>query len=420
MENNIKKSLDSIDVPLDKLDDAILKGIHSQQKKRKFPIKKGMLMILASGVLILCSGFISPKVATVLANVPLIGFMYSIEEHDAGLYDALSDDNKVVLNETVTSSGIPFTIEEVVYDGARLNIIFTMPEYGDVYPLTILVDGERINNSESLRELDGDGVFRGLWEIQATEPLPEAFDLTIKIHQIDHTKGDWQFTTPIQKVNNESKELAAGQKGIVDDIEFTMESVVTSTTMTMVEVRFNEDYNKLFSENRAIHPTFVDQNNNPLAVLNASGSGDENGLVYKYLLNPLADDVTNIQLIYYFIPNLNNQIEMKEPIPKHLPQRISLGEAGYLIISNIANDGIESTMTLTVESDIPFDHNFTPGFVDIRNTEGESLVTDYIHAVAPNEYKLTYQNNVGKAYIHTRQLPQIQVEETAKVMIPIQ
>lgn len=420
MENNIKKTLDSIDVPLDKLDEAILKGIHSQKKKRKIPIKKGLLTMLASSVLILCSGFISPKVANVLANVPLIGFMYSIEEYDAGLHEALSDENKVVLNETVTSSGIPFTIEEIVYDGARLNVIFTMPEYGDVYPLTILVDGERINNSEGLRELEGDGGFRGLWEIQATEPLPEAFDLTIKIHQIGRTKGDWQFTTPIQKVNNRSKELAAGQKGIVDGIEFTVESVVTSTTMTMVEVRFNEDYNKLFSENRAIHPTFVDQNNNPLAVLNMSGSGDEKGLLYKYLLDPLADDVTDIQLIYYFIPNLNDQTEMKESLTKHFPQQISLGEAGHLVISNIENDGIESTMTLTIESDFPFDHNFTPGFVDIRNTEGESLVTDYIHAVGPNEYELTYQNNVVKAYIHTRQLPQIEVEETAKVMIPVQ
>lgn len=420
MENNIKTALESIDVPLDKLDEAILKGMHAQKKKRKFPIKKGILTMLASGVLILCSGFISPKMADVLANVPLIGFMYSIEEYDAGLYEALSDENKVVLNETVTSSGIPFTIEEIVYDGSRLNIIFTMPEFGDVYPLTILVDGEIINNSESLRELEGDGVFRGLWEIQATEPLPEAFDLTIKIHQIGLTKGDWQFTTPIQKVNNDSKELAAGQKGVVDGIDFTVESIVTSTTMTMAEVRFNEDFNKLFSENRAIHPTFVDQNNNPLAVLNISGSGDENGLVYKYLLDPLADDVTDIQLMYYFIPNLNDQIEMKESLTKHFPQRISLGEGGHLVISNIANDGVVTTMTLTVESDIPFDHNFTPGFVDIRNTEGESLVTDYIHAVGPNKYELSYQNNVGKAYIHTRQLPLIEVEETAKVMISIQ
>lgn len=420
MENNIKKALESIDVPLDKLDEAILKGIHSQKKKRKFPIKKGILTMLASCLLILCSGFISSKMAGVLANVPLIGFMYSIEEYDVGLYEALSDENKVVLNETVTSSGIPFTIEEIVYDGARLNVIFTMPEYGDVHPLTILVDGEIINNDESLRELEGDGVFRGLWEIQATEPLPEAFDLTIKIHQIGRTKGDWQFTTPIQMVNNDRKELAAGQKGIVDGIGFTVESVVTSTTMTMVEVRFNEDYNKLFSENRAIHPTFVDQNNNPLAVLNISGSGNENGLVYKYLLNPLADDVTDIQLIYYFISNLNDQIEIKKPLTKHFPQRISLGEAGHLVISNIANDGIKSIMTITIESDFPFDYNFTPGFVDIRNAGGESLVTDYIHAVGPNEYELTYQNNVGKPYIHTRQLPLIEVEKTAKVMIPIQ
>ena len=60
-----------------------------------------------------------------------------------------------------------------MYDGHRMNVIFSMPTYEDVYPLTILVDGEIINTGESLRTLDEGEVYRGLWEITLTEELPD-------------------------------------------------------------------------------------------------------------------------------------------------------------------------------------------------------------------------------------------------------
>lgn len=149
MENNIKKTIDDIGVPLEKLDQAIEKGMLHKKKKRKNPFTMAMISAVATGALVLGYGFISPKMAKVLADVPLIGFMYDIEEHDKGLYTALSDDNKVILNETVTSNGIAITVEEIVYDGARLNVIFSMPTYKDVSPLTIFVDGEKVNSGKA-------------------------------------------------------------------------------------------------------------------------------------------------------------------------------------------------------------------------------------------------------------------------------
>ena len=139
MENNIKRAIDEMDVPLDKLDQAVERGIAMKKKKRRNPFMIAAVSVAATGALILSSGFISPKVANVLADVPLIGFMYDIEKHDEGLSVALSDENKVVLHETVTSNGVSITIEEIVYDGHRMNVIFSMPTYEDVYPLTILV-----------------------------------------------------------------------------------------------------------------------------------------------------------------------------------------------------------------------------------------------------------------------------------------
>lgn len=74
----------------------------------------------------------------------------------------------MVLNKTVTNNGVSITFEEIVYTGARLNLLFSMPEYQDIDPLAIYVDGEKLNTEESLRVLQAEDGFRGLWTIHIT------------------------------------------------------------------------------------------------------------------------------------------------------------------------------------------------------------------------------------------------------------
>ena len=60
MENNIKRVIDEMDVPLDKLDQAVERGIAMKKKKRKNPLMIAAVSVAATGSLILSSGFISP------------------------------------------------------------------------------------------------------------------------------------------------------------------------------------------------------------------------------------------------------------------------------------------------------------------------------------------------------------------------
>ena len=420
MENNIKKTIDDIDVPLEKLNQVIEKGMQHKKKRRKNPFAIAMIAVVATGGLVLGSGFISPKIANVLADVPLIGFMYDIAEHDKGLYTALSDDNKVILNETVTSNGIAITVEEIVYDGARLNVIFSMPTYKDVSPLTIYVDGKMVNSGESLRTLEEEGVYRGLWEVRIEEELPDSFDLTIKIQEIDLTRGEWVFSTPIQKVNNNSRSLVAGQSGKVDSIPFTVESVETSTTTTEVKVKFDSEMDKLFSKERVIQATITDQNGTPLTLLNQSGSGDNKGIIYTYLLEPLHEDISELKMFYYFMPTYHERKDILVPLADTLPQRISQGEMGDIVITDVSHKESKATLTLYVDSDFPYSNSLTPNVFHVTDEAGESLITDYIHAIGPNEYQLTFQTNAGKPYVHTlASIPVMEVEPSAIVTIPV-
>lgn len=419
MENNIKKTIDEIEVPLDKLDQAIARGVQVQREKRRNPIIVTAIIAAAVVTLILSSGFISPKMGSVLADVPIIGFMFKVEDHDKGLQTALSDDNKVTLNETVTSNGISITVEEIVYDGARINVIFSMPEFREVYPLSVYVNGEWINTGESLKILQKENPYRGLWEIRFKEELPDEFDLTIKMHQIDQTQGEWIFDTPIKKVSNDSRSLQAGQSGEISGISFVVDSVETSTTTTEVKVKFDTPMQELFSEEGILHATITDQHGTPMNVLDRSGSGTEKEAVYTYLMEPLNDKISKLNIIYYFFPFYHEREDILVPLADTFPQTISQGEMGDIIIKEVQQLGNEAILTFKVESDFPYDESFTPNFLDIITKAGESLTSDFTKAIGPNEYQLKFQTNAGEPYVHTVTAPFMEVESSAIVTIPI-
>ncbi|MFB7159607.1 DUF4179 domain-containing protein [Lysinibacillus sp. NPDC056232] len=417
MENNIKEVINNIDVPVEKLDQAIEKGMRPEKQKSKKVWKTAIVSSIASVALILGSGFISPKMANVLADVPLIGFMYNIVEYDKGLQTALSDENKVKLNKTVTSNGIAITVEEIVYDGTRLNVIFSMPEYMDIAPGFLYVNGRELNTGESLRVLEDQDGFRGLWEFPINEELPDEFDLTLKFLQVGSTEGEWVFSTPIKKVKNDSHKLVAGQSGKVNDIPFGVESVEASTTSTKIKVKFAATMDKLFSEKAGVEATIMDQNGTPLTVLHQSGSGDDKSTTYMYLVEPLNKNITEIKIAYYFRPFGAEIKDVIVPLADTLPQRISQGEMGDLVITDVTNQGQEATLSFYVDSDFPYNENLIP--IDVKSESGESLITEYAHAKGPNKFQVSYQTNAGKPIIHILETPYMEVESSAIVTIPV-
>ncbi|WP_431028214.1 DUF4179 domain-containing protein [Lysinibacillus sp. LZ02] len=419
MENNIKKVIEDIEVPLQKLDEAIQNGMQAP-KKRRNPLILTALFTTATVGVILGSGFVSPKVANVLADVPLIGFMYEIEKHDEGLSIALSDDNKVVLNETVTSNGVSITLEEIVYDGHRLNVIFSMPTYEEVYPLTVLVDGEMINTGEGLRTLAEGEVYRGLWDIHFEGELPDTFELTIKMHQIGDTKGEWIFTAPVKKVENDSVVLQAGQTGVIDGIPYTVENVVVSTTSTKIDVMFEKWLDELALREGALAVTITDQTGTPLQKLDQRGSGTDDGMVYTYLVEPLEKDVTEIQLRHYFIPfTFREGEEIIEELADTLPQIIPQGEMGDIVITNVEQRETEAILTFHSTSNFSFDDSFIPNRLDIVNEAHESIITEYPKAIGPNEYEMTFQLVPGKIFVQAMPISKIEIEPSAIVTIPV-
>ena len=417
MENNIKKAMEHIEVPLDKLDEAILNGVKVSTKQQQKPLRKIALGLIATIFVVLVSGYFSSTMARVLATVPILGdFYYNIEQQDKGLQIALSDANKVELNESVTSSDITVTFEEIVFDGERMHVIFSMDEYRDIYPLNIFVDGILVNQSESLRELESDTGYRGLWEFEFEEELPEAFDLTIQIRYIRGVEGNWQVTTPIQKVTNNEKVIVTNQQGQVDDIVYEVTEFKISDTSTVLKVRFFEDFMKTAVSNERLTATITNQFGVPLNVVDFNMLAEENATVYKYILEPL-DDVQTVAVQFYYEPSIVERKEIKKALSQKLPQRISFGKMGELVVTDVVKQGNSHTLQFRVESAFAFDYYFTQSNVDVQNRAGESLVIDYVHAVGPNEYELTYQAVGGDVYVSMLKIPELKVLERFELMV---
>lgn len=411
MENNIKKAIEQIDVPFDKLDVAIVNGVQANVKKRPKRMEKIVLGLAATMILVLLSGYISPLMARVLATVPIIGNLYyDIEQQDIGLQLALSDANKIVLNESVTSSDITVTFEEIVFDGERMHVIFSMDEYRDIYPLYIYVDGKLVNQAEGLRELESDTGYRGLWELDFEEELPDAFEVNIQIRYIEGIKGDWQITTPIQKVANNEKTIATNHQGQVDGIEYEVTELKITDTSTVLKMRFAADFTTMLMGEQRLKATITDQQGMPLKVLDFNTGGESDAPEFKYIIEPLANDVSKMVVQLYYEPLIYERKEINKRLSKTLPQRISFGEMGELVVTDIVEKDHLHTLTFKVESSFTFDYDFNPS-LHVQNRAGESLVTEYVHAVGPNEYELTYQDTGGDVYISLLEMPKLEVLE---------
>lgn len=417
MVKEIKQAIDEIEVPVEKLDGAIAKGIkQGKPKKRRYstPIFASVAII----GLILCSGFVSSKMANVLANMPFIGFMYKIEEHDVGLHVAMMDENKVTLNQVLESNGVAITIEDIVYDGTRIVFTYTYDIKGHdlIYPLTIKVDGEEINFSHSLRELEAENGFRGLTEVIPVEKLPDSFHLEVSIYQIGNTEGRWVFSTDITKVNNQSKELVVGQEGMIDGVHYTVEKAEVSKTGTTIEIVFDPSKMfKLYSTEKFIQFNFTDQKGMPIKILYSSGTDN----VFQFILAPITDEVTEIHVLPYFFPTTIELIEIIEELKGTFPQVVSQGEMGDIVITNVEKVGNEYKMTFHSTSNFPFDAGFIPNYLDVIDESGNILITDYPKAIGPNEYEQKFQAISGKLFIKTIKLPKMEIEESAKTVIPI-
>lgn len=425
MSKDIKKSIDSIQVPFHKLDKAIEDGLRAGQKQPKR--KKVITLLLSSAAsfgLIIGSGFISPTMASVLAKVPILDSIFT-SVGDKGLQVAINDENAIQLNKTLTSNGVSLTIQNVLYDGSRLVFSYLQETEEEIYPLNIEINGQVINFSENMTgENLPNGQYSGLIQIKPTTPLPNEFDLSVAIHQIGDTKGDWHFETPVIKTNNNSIELPTGQTAELDGISYEVKKFESTNSAVNLEILYEGTAEEIFNERQILQLHLLDQDGNLIQMIDASGSGDDESILYEYLFAPLSKDATSLTISPFFMPTPEKREYITATLEeKNLPLTISQGEMGDIIITKIEKESDKYALYFESTSSFPFGTNFEINQLSVEDTDGNDLIADrgYPTLIGKNKYKMYYNKpEIGQDIIlKTRELQYMHLKQEAQITVEV-
>ncbi|MDQ0063934.1 DUF4179 domain-containing protein [Paenibacillus harenae] len=186
----------------------------SLKKRNRLPRKAavGVTAAVASLALLVGSSFVSPTIAGALTNTPLIGSVFEMVG-DAGLQLSGQKGIATKLNQAAEDKGIRMTVTDVLYDGIRLAIGYTIEAEHFVTPS----NAEMLINGEPVETLLGGGgssevgnnQYTGYLDYEADGTLPDQFELTLKLKGIQHysndtgwqtTKGSWNFRLPVSKL----------------------------------------------------------------------------------------------------------------------------------------------------------------------------------------------------------------------------
>ncbi|MEQ6353827.1 DUF4179 domain-containing protein [Lysinibacillus sp. M3] len=127
-KDNFNRSIDNINVPVEKLKAREKTAIFQAKKKRKVGRTTKQSILVACGLCIslLGSGFVSTGMAEALSNIPLIGPIYK-DFRDIASDKIEHDQLTTVIDKQDSKNGLTMTVKEAAYDGSRLivTVVYT-------------------------------------------------------------------------------------------------------------------------------------------------------------------------------------------------------------------------------------------------------------------------------------------------------
>ncbi|MEY8350159.1 DUF4179 domain-containing protein [Bacillus cereus] len=213
-----RDEVNKVDIPKEELNMAIQKGIaraKAEKPVKKIYKKRRIALLTAASICIgvLGSGFVFPQMTRVLADVPLVGKVYSYFHDSIG--QNLSASKLVTeLNQQAVSNGISVTMNSVYYDGGRIGITFKVDNPEEVfiknnsgrdfyYDFKLFDGSEKWGRAASFDgKITKDGWLGNIHIDYPEKELPPNTTLPITITSIGDTKGIWKFDIPVQQIEN--------------------------------------------------------------------------------------------------------------------------------------------------------------------------------------------------------------------------
>lgn len=248
-EISIKSSIDTIHLPMQKLDQIIDNALFNQpiQKKKS---KKRIYKVSAAALLFIgittTSMIASPTFANFASNIPVIGNVFDyfeVNHNDFESYARFSE--SVALSQS--SKGIDIIIDQAVYDGTNLILSFVLKSeepLGETIQFTGLpqIRGAEVSNASVKYEYVENMGYVGLLTITPDKGKDEAqayisWEPATIITQTKEIKGNWNFEFWVSQISGEP--IVLNEKVTEDGVTVHLREV------TITDVSVNVDYQQL-------------------------------------------------------------------------------------------------------------------------------------------------------------------------------
>ncbi|CAH2717353.1 hypothetical protein BACCIP111895_04545 [Neobacillus rhizosphaerae] len=232
-KKSFQEAFEMINVPKEDVINAIRSGMdRAHLNERKKSIKK-ILWSTAAATILVSSSFISPSLSKVMAEVPLLGNVYTTFNDAIGR--SLESKSLITeLNKSASFNGIDVSITNAYYDGGVVGVTFNVKgnmkveKNGKLVGFYQIFDGkDDISDSKELVYMEpSENGYVG--HIQLSYPqtqLPSNTTFPLEFKKIGEQEGSWKFDVPIKqlpyvikKVDKESIQDIAGVKVHFDSV----------------------------------------------------------------------------------------------------------------------------------------------------------------------------------------------------------
>lgn len=276
--------------------------------------------LAATLILLFGSAYVSPTIASGLAQIPIIGSVFEqSEQKDLQLAKEYGLTN--IVGKTKTVEGISVTVDEVLYDQNNISIgLFIESEkplsehyFGGGMDMTIDGKNPSYLASSYHEEKISETSLMAIQQIMLTEEMPEAFELGIILYG---DKGEqWDFSVPIEKIKDVKKVLINHSQNVGNLEIFVDEILISQTgiTLTYDSVEVASDFEESVGGN--VEFKITDQNGREIPGITGGVMGEIiDGKIYhtsNKQFDPIDDSVTSLTITPYFDEWVEYGVEAK-------------------------------------------------------------------------------------------------------------
>lgn len=266
---------------------------------------------------------------------------------DEGIQRVKKEGKFQQINQTVEDNGIAVTLHEVMYDGARIAIVYSLDTEKDlqtpskVFPFEkIFINGKRfMNYSVSGGFTNEEDKY--IIEHHLTEELPDEFQMDYEMISIGDQKGQWNFSIPIKKTEGGYKYVKSDSSEASGDLFLELEEATFAPSAAKFKIHLSEPAENAMSRDPFNRYVFEikDEKGNALTEISAEtitgeeSEGTYTGIFHKYY-EPVKDIPETITIQPYLLQS-NYKEEIKEPLQQELPIYLEQDEYGGISITKV-------------------------------------------------------------------------------------